>query len=262
MEHSPLVSSYLRYAGASIRPSREDEVVLVERARRHEPGAVDDLLRQHVAFVIRVAMEFRGRGVPLDDLVNEGCVGILRAIGRFDASNGARFMTYASFWIRKAMLDALAEQPRVVRIPRYQRSKGATIPREVRLDEPLAAADGRTYADELADPSTVEASARLIDDETSAQLRGLLATLPARERTVLSSRFGLDGRGSKTLLEVGERLEISRERVRQIETAALERLRRSLVRAQASAALRLAPSQRYRTRPMNPAIDRSCDNVS
>ena len=240
MEHSHVVASYLRHARSTARTSREDEIVLVERARRGASDATDQLLRQHIAFVIRVAMEFRGRGVPFEDLINEGCVGLLKAIRRFDPVNGARFMTYASFWIRKAILDALSDQTRTVRVPRYQREQKHPIPKELRLDEPVASENGRTFGEGLADPRTPHAGASMIERETLARLRDEVRRLSARERAVLASRFGLLGEPAMTLLEVGERLSLSRERVRQIECAALARLRTCMRRDQASAGLRLA----------------------
>jgi RNA polymerase sigma factor (sigma-70 family) len=235
METSPVVANYLRYVDTNARLSRDNEIVLVARARRDAPGAVDELLRQHLAFVIRIAMEFRGRGVPFEDLVNEGCVGFLKAIRRFDSGNGARFMTYASFWMRKAILDALLDQPRMVRVPRYQRMKRAAIPREVRLDAPVDSERSGTFAERLADPHALHPGAVMIESETIARLRAALLALRPREREVLASRFGLDGRPTLTLLEVGVQLGLSRERVRQIETAALARLRKSLERDPPSA---------------------------
>jgi RNA polymerase sigma factor (sigma-70 family) len=243
METSPVVANYLRYAVTGVGGSRSDEAALVARARRGEPAAVDELARRHLAFVIRVAMEFRGRGVPFEDLVNEGCVGLLKAIRRYNADHGTRFMTYAAFWMRKSMLDALLEQPRMVRVPRYQLAKRVAIPREVRLDAPIDAGEALTWGERLADPRAPHTGAALIEDQTITRLQVALAALPPREREVIASRFGLDGRPALTLLAVGAQLQLSRERVRQIETAALARLRRALERDQAPLGHRFAPSR-------------------
>jgi RNA polymerase primary sigma factor len=244
MESSPVIARYLRYADSSRRTDREEEVALVARARSGEADATDELLRRHIAFVIRVAMEFRNRGVPLEDLINEGCLGLLKAIRCFDPRNGARFMTYAGFWVRKAVLDTLADQPRMVRIPRYQRERRQQpLPREIRLDAPIEDGSDRTFGDALADVRAALPGSSMIRRETIARLRQHVRSLSARERTVLTSRFGLHGEPAMTLMEVGTRLAISRERVRQIESAALSRLRRALTRDQASDGFRFAPSQ-------------------
>jgi RNA polymerase primary sigma factor len=243
MESSPVIARYLRYADSSRCTDREDELALVARARSGDAFATDGLLRQHIAFVIRVAMEFRNRGVPPEDLINEGCLGLLRAIRCFDPRNGARFMTYASFWVRKAVLDTLADQPRMVRVPRYQRERRQPLPREIRLDAPVEAGSDRTFGDGLADARVPPPGASMIRRETIARLRKHVRSLSARERTVLASRFGLHGEPAMTLMEVGSRMAISRERVRQIESAALSRLRRALTRDHASDGFRFAPSQ-------------------
>jgi RNA polymerase primary sigma factor len=243
MEHSSVVASYLRHADSSSRPSPEEEWELVQRARRRDSDAADQLLRSYLAFVIGVTMEFRGRGVPFEDLIHEGCLGLLKAIDRFDPLRGARFMTYASFWVRKAVLDALSEQPRMVRVPRYQRDKRRPVPREVRLDEPLDADHTRTIGDGLADAAQPLAGDAMIEREALARMRRELRALSAREQTVLASRFGLTGEPAMTLLEVGTLLAISRERVRQIENAALARLSTVLRRDQGREGLRLAASR-------------------
>jgi RNA polymerase sigma factor (sigma-70 family) len=243
MESSPVIARYLRYADSSRRTDREEETALVARATSGEAGATDELLRGHIAFVIRVAMEFRNRGVPLEDLINEGCLGLLKATRCFDPDHGARFMTYASFWVRKAVLDTLADQPRMVRVPRYQRERRQPLPREIRLDAPIEDGSDRTFGDALADARAALPGSSMIRRETISRLRHHVRSLSARERTVLSSRFGLHGEPAMTLMEVGTRLAISRERVRQIERAALSRLRRALSRDHASDGFRFAPSQ-------------------
>jgi RNA polymerase primary sigma factor len=258
MEHSSVVASYLRQADNTARPSPEDEWELVQSARRREGNAVDQLTSSYLAFVIGAAMEFRGRGVPFEDLIHEGCLGLLKAIDRFDPTRGARFMTYAAFWVRKRILDALAEQPRMVRVPRYQREKKGTFPREVRLDEPIDAERVQTLGEKLADSRLLPAAETMIQHEAISRMRRELRSLSAREQAVLASRFGLAGEPAMTLLEVGNRLALSRERVRQIENEALTRLRNALRRRPASTALRLAPGRPERTRPANRAIDSAC----
>ena len=224
MEHVSIVSHYLRYAASTTAVEREDENALVARALRGEPGATDQLLRHHIGLVIRLAMEFRGRGVPLEDLVHEACLGFFKAIHRFDAGNGARFMTYAGFWVRKAILNALADQSRTIRIPRYQRERRHVLPKELRLDDPVRAGESRTVGDGIADSRTPAAGTGMVQRETLLKLRHQIRSLPVREQTVLASRFGLHGGPAMTLMQVGTYLGVSRERVRQIERAALTRL--------------------------------------
>jgi len=242
MEHSAVVANYLRNADSTTRLPPDAELELIARARRDEGDAKDQVLRSHLAFVIRLAMEFRNRGVPFEDLINEGCVGLLKAIRRFEPGHGARFMTYAAFWIRKAMLDALASQPRVVHVPRYQRSLGKPIAREARLDDTLAFDDDRTLIERLADTRQPAPREAIIERETVARLRAHVRRLSAREQAVLSYRFGLAGDAPRTLKDVGRDLRLSRERVRQIETGALQRLRAAMRRDQASLGFRFAPS--------------------
>lgn len=244
MEFSPVVSSYLRQIHVTPRLTRADESGLADEAKRQDAAALERLALGHLAFVVHVAKEFRGRGVPLEDLVGEGCVGLMKAMKRFDPSGGTRFMTYAVFWIRKAILDALYNQPRVVRVPRYQREKGRAIPREVRLDDPVRGTDLR-LADVLADGARPSARSRLIEGEDLIRLRRAVLALSTREQAVLAYRFGFFGERAETLHEVGTRLELSKERVRQIEAGAIARLRAAFRRdpAHASFGLRLAPSQ-------------------
>jgi RNA polymerase primary sigma factor len=242
METSAVVANYLRHIDATPRLERDAEMDLIVRARSNEPGAQDELLRSHLAFVIRVAMEFRNRGVPFEDLINEGCVGLLKAIRRFEPDHGARFMTYAAFWIRKALLDALAAQPRVVHVPRYQRSLGKPIAKEARLDDVQSWEGSRSIAEQLVDTKTPEPANAFIERETIGRLRRHLFALSPREQAVLASRFGLLGDAPRTLKDVGIDLAISRERVRQIESAALARLRFALRKDQASLGLRFAPN--------------------
>jgi RNA polymerase sigma factor (sigma-70 family) len=239
MENSYVIASYLRRAKPSARLTREEELSVVRRARDGDPRMTERLLEAHVAFVIRIAMEFRGRGVPFEDLVHEGCFGLLRAIRRFDPENGARFMTYAAFWVRKAILEAIGDGARIVHVPRYQHVHGRPAARELRLDEPISAGDPRTLLDTLEDDRQALPDVSAIADDEARRLRHYLHNLPLREQAILASRYGLDGEPAMTLAEVGSLLSLSRERVRQIESSALDQLRRVMTRR-----LRPVPPQR------------------
>jgi RNA polymerase sigma factor (sigma-70 family) len=132
--------------------------------------------------------------------------------------------------VRKAILEALGGQPRVVRVPRYQRLKGRGSLREFRLDDRIAPDSARTFGESLPDLRAPHPAKTLIACETASRLRGHLRSLPARDRAVIAARYGLHGGPAMTLMEVGDRLSLSRERVRQIESAALSRLRRAMAR--------------------------------
>ena len=231
MEHSAAASVFMRLADRHTRPGREEEGAITDRARRHDAQAIERLVIANLPFVVHVAKDFRGRGVPFEDLLSEGCVGLLKAIRRFDPASGTRFMTYASFWVRKAILQALVDQPRTVRVPRYAREQGRFAPREVRIDAEVAGLGEVTFAERLVDRGRPSPAESLISRQERRRLRGHVLALSHREQAVIASRFGLLGEPAQTLNEVGLRLGISRERVRQIEAGALKRLRSGLLRA-------------------------------
>jgi len=231
MEHSPAVRTFLRLADPRQRPGREEEGAITEKARRHDTEAIERLVVANLPFVVLVARDFRGRGVPFEDLLSEGCVGLLKAIRRFDPATGTRFMTYAGFWVRKAILQALVDQPRTVRVPRYARERGRATFREIRIDAEAPGSGGDTLAERIADRSRPGAADSLISRQERRRLRRHVLELSQREQAVITSRFGLLGEPAQTLNEVGRRLGISRERVRQIEVGALSRLRSGLLRS-------------------------------
>lgn len=232
------------------RIRREDEGEIAARARRHDPIAIEALVASHMPFVVHVAKEFRGRGVAMEDLVSEGSIGLLKAVRRFDPGAGTRFMTYASFWIRKGILQALHDQTRNVRVPRYAREQGFEPQREIHLDATVPGAGRLTVADRLADRRRKPACDVMIHHQESLRLRALIEELSPREKRVLSARFGLEGDTVRTLGEIGASMGLSRERVRQIESGALQRLRKQMrtpraapPRRQLGSTLRLEPSQ-------------------
>ena len=227
MQSSPSVSYLLRNVVRGPRPERNDEQARVARASRGDSRAIADLISSNLPFVINVAKEFRGRGLPFEDLIAEGCVGLLKAIHRFRAVNGTRFMTYASFWIRKEMLLAAAKQPHAVHVPDYARRQGHAAVRFLHLDIPRNGDGEFRIADVLRHPDPLSAEI-VMESERTQQLRRAVLKLAPRERAVIVSRFGLDGEPSQTLSEIALRLGVSKERVRQIEVAALASLRASM----------------------------------
>jgi len=224
MHNSASVSYVLRQISRGPRPDRTAEQALVARASDGDRDAVELLISSHLAYVVHIAKEFRGRGLPFEDLISEGCVGLLKAIRRYRPSEGTRFMTYASFWVRKEILAAVSDQPNAVHIPRYARQHGHSSIRVLRLDTPQQVDGALSLGDCLRHQDPLPAE-MMIESEQTRRVRCEVLRLDPRERTVIASRFGLDGRPPQTLVEVAQRFGLSKERVRQIEVSALASLR-------------------------------------
>jgi len=221
---SPNVSNYLRQITRVPRPERHDEHDQVARACRGDREAIELLISTNLAYVLHIAEEFRGRGLPFEDVIAEGCVGLLKAIRHYRPERGTRFMTYASFWVRKEILAAISDQPHSIHVPRYAREHGYNTPRLLRLDIPEYSEGETSLADHLRhhDPLPVDT---LIENGQVRRLRRLLLRLEPRDQAVLAWRYGLGGQPEQTLGEIAQRLGLSRERVRQIEVSAIARLR-------------------------------------
>jgi RNA polymerase nonessential primary-like sigma factor len=253
---------YFREIGRIPLLSREEELDLARRARAGDEAAKQRLIEANLRLVVQIARRYLNRGLPLPDLIEEGNIGLLRAVDKFEPERGLRFSTYATWWIRQAVARALANQARTIRLPvhiemllgRYKRAhqkltqtlgRGPTAAemaqalgmteeqigeleelrlQPVSLDAPVGA-DARplldTIADAAADPADI--LTRLFRER--ADLVAVLDDLAPNERTVLRRRFGLDGDEPETLETIGRRLDYSRERIRQIETAGLRKLR-------------------------------------
>jgi RNA polymerase sigma factor (sigma-70 family) len=246
--------------------SREQEQELARRARAGDESAKARLIEANLRLVVQVARRYFNRGLPLPDLIEEGNLGLIRAVEKFEPERGLRFSTYATWWIRHAITRALANQARIIRLPvhvemllgRYAKEQqrltqtlgrapttaelaqalGTTVEqveeldelrqRPVSLDAPITE-HGRV-ADVVADPTADPSAAltRLFHERTD--LVSVLDDLAENERKVLRGRFGLDGDEPQTLEAIGQRLRLTRERVRQIEATALRKLR-ALLRA-------------------------------
>lgn len=207
---------------------REREAALARRYRRSgDRRALHALVEGNLRFVVSTARRYRGRGVPMEDLVNEGNLGLLRAAERFDPDRGVRFVTYAAFFVRQTMLDAVARSGRTAPLPPSDRTgrkgRGAVI---VSLEAPRTPDDsGAALVELLEDPAARGADRPGDRGERRRVLETGLAFLPGREERVLRLFFGLDGRGQRSLARIGRELGVSRERVRQLKDRALGRLR-------------------------------------
>jgi RNA polymerase primary sigma factor len=271
LEELPGATSTLTRYFAEIRElpllTPEEEISLAGGSRFGRDESLQRLVEGNLRFVAKVAAEYRHLGMPLEDLVNEGNLGLLEAARRFDPERGTRFITYAIWWIRKSILKALAEQTSLVRLPHYQirsareireaesalmRDLGRrpdreeisrrldrsidrvertmrTIGQEVRsLDEPAHRTDDRPLSEAIADEALETPEEELIRRESRVWVEWAVGRLNEQERRVIAFRFGLEGSPPLTLQETGERIGVCRERVRQIETQAKQRLRRLL----------------------------------
>ncbi len=244
--------------------TKEQEQELARRVRDGDKKAFDHLVASNLSFVVKVASEYRNLGLPLEDLLNEGNLGLLEAARRYDPGRGTKFITYAIWWIRKSILKALAEQVNLVRVPTYQMKKVKEVreaerslrkelgraPRRAEISEKLStpikkvdqvlqvSAPEMSLDDSVGKESTTRVGDYLVDqditspEDTFLKQEGTtlvtraLQHLNDQERIVIKHRFGLEGCAILTLKEIGAKMGVSRERVRQIETQAKVRLKR------------------------------------
>ncbi|MEX1257354.1 MAG: sigma-70 family RNA polymerase sigma factor [Gemmatimonadota bacterium] len=242
---------------------REEEARLAGGIRKGDPESLDKLVRSNLRFVVSVAKKYQNQGVLLPDLINEGNVGLIRAAHKFDETKGIKFISYAVWWIRQAILQALAEQSRIVRVPlnragalhrigRRSSSLLQELGREPTVDEiaqelelskeevastlaisqshlsldaPLTPGEDNRLLDYLPDQFSPDPEDEAYEHALKNTVDQALATLKEREAKVLRLYFGLDEQEPMTLEEIGSLLGITRERVRQIKEKALARLR-------------------------------------
>jgi RNA polymerase primary sigma factor len=246
----------------------EQEVTLARKIRKGDREARDLMIRSNLRLVVKIALDYKNFGLPLLDLINEGNIGLVKAVDRFDPDFGAKLSTYAAFWIKQGIRRALTNQSKTIRLPsgvlqRNSLIKAATtefeavhnrppadweladalgIPekelvkwkvrgtaRTSSLDAPVSEDnDARSYGETIADERAHSSSQQLEISNRSQTLNHLLEHLDPRERAILNERFGLDGRPERTLEEVGAGMGVTRERIRQIQEIALRKLRRNL----------------------------------
>lgn len=237
---SGAMDRYLEEIGRHPLLDREEEARLARRARERGDGtARRRLVTANLRFVVAVAKRYRGRGVPFEELVNEGNVGLVRAAERFDERHGVRFVTYAAWWVRQAMLAALSAARPAASAPRRRRGgRRAGVVREsgsgrrrearvrfVSLDHPGPGRRDGALEERVPDPGAADPGRSVERQALRDLLDAGLAFLPEREERVLRGYFGLDGRPARSLERLGRELGVSGERVRQLKDRALDRLR-------------------------------------
>jgi RNA polymerase primary sigma factor len=197
-----------------------DEVRLAKRIERGDLSAKEQMIESNLRLVYTLARPYRGRGVPFEDLVQEGVVGLIRAVERFDHRRGRRFSTYAAWWIRHSFMDAL-DKARPIRIPAAA-ARQRDLPRvTASLDAPIGE-DGTPLYELVADDDAQPPWQRAEELETRRQVWSLLRKLPPRRRQVLVRRYGLVGDQVQTHAQIGASLGVGEERTRQLERQALQ----------------------------------------
>jgi RNA polymerase primary sigma factor len=267
-ERSSLLSRYFSEIRDYPLLSKEREQALADRIKTGCRDSLNELIESNLSFVVKVASEYRNLGLPFEDLLNEGNVGLIEAAHRYDASKGTKFITYAIWWIRKSILKALSEHSSLVRVPTYQMKKVREIRdaenslvrslgrrpereeiseqlsrsvikidqvlqfslKEMSLDEKVGKDRDTPIADYLVDRSSGGPEEDMVKREANSLVSEAMEQLNEQERTVIRHRFGIAGGQQLTLKEIGEMMSISRERVRQIECQAKDRLRKVFAR--------------------------------
>jgi RNA polymerase primary sigma factor len=259
---TPSLDKYLQEIGKVDLISPEDEVILTRRIRSGDADALKKLVNANLRFVVSVAKQYQNQGMSLPDLINEGNLGLMKAAQRFDETRGFKFISYAVWWIRQAILQALAEQARIVRLPvnkigsinrinrafarleqEYEREPSSQeiadmlemIPEDVKeslktngrtvsMDAPISSEEDNTMYDVLQSNDTPSPDKNLINESLAFEIERALSTLSSRESKVLKLYFGLGMKHPFTLEEIGEELNLTRERVRQIKEKAIKRI--------------------------------------
>ncbi|HXI20588.1 MAG TPA: RNA polymerase sigma factor RpoD/SigA, partial [Gemmatimonadales bacterium] len=258
-----ILDQYLYEVSQTPLLTPQQEIAVAKLVREGDQEAMQELVKRNLRFVISVAKKYQNRGLPLTDLIGEGNVGLLTAARKFDPDQGVKFISYAVWWIRQAILASLARQGRTVRVPlnrtadlsrivrtaealrqelrreptpeEIARSTGLSLEvvqslaalntSEVRLDAPLDPEGDRSLIERFIADDRADAEEEAMDRFLTDEIEGALATLPARDAKVLRLYFGLDGGREHTLEEIGGMLGVTRERVRQLRDRALKRLR-------------------------------------
>jgi RNA polymerase primary sigma factor len=259
------LDKYLHEIAKMSLVTADEEADLARRIRDGDDVALAKLTTANLRFVVSVAKQYQNYGMTLGDLINEGNLGLIKAASRFDETRGFKFISYAVWWIRQSIMQSLAEQSRIVRLPlnrvgalnkihktlsileqEYQREPtteevGAAMgisaaevaenqrnySRHVSMDAPFQDGEDNSLLDLLADNTFELPDSALISNSLKIEIQRALATLTARESEVITLYYGLDGNAAMTLEELGDKLQLTRERIRQIKEKATRRLRHS-----------------------------------
>ena len=261
--HGDTLQLYLREIGRVNLITPKEEIVLAKRIKKGDRRAREQMITANLRLVVKIARDYEGLGLPLLDLINEGNIGLMKGVERFNPQKGAKLSTYASWWIKQSIMRALANQSKTIRLPVHVIDKMAHIrktevklreafdreptdrevaehlglnPRRIQqyrdaarapvsLDAPMEAGEPQRISDVVADPHAAAPFERLVRENDTQMVQEVLATLTPRENAILAMRFGLDDGKPKTLEEIGDQLGVTRERIRQIQEEALKKLR-------------------------------------
>lgn len=261
---SASLDKYLQEIGKEDLITVEEEVELAQRIRKGDQKALEKLTRANLRFVVSVAKQYQNQGLSLPDLINEGNLGLIKAAEKFDETRGFKFISYAVWWIRQSILQALAEQSRIVRLPlnqvgslnkinkafsRFEQENerrpspeeladSLDLPaekvadtlrvsgRHISVDVPFVEGEDNSLLDVLVNDDSPIADRTLINESLSTEVERALSTLTERERDIIKLFFGINTQ-EMTLEEIGEKFGLTRERVRQIKEKAIRRLRHS-----------------------------------
>jgi RNA polymerase primary sigma factor len=259
-----ILSLYLKDINKVNLMNREEEERIASRAAKGDAAAKDKLINANLRFVVSIAKKYRNQGLPIEDLISEGNIGLINAIEKFDVSKGYHFISYAVWWIRQAILKGISEKARAIRLPMnriYEISKIErtrqniqdkngldarvdeiakeldmkkehisdllNISREmVSLDTPVfVETDSSVLKDFIVDDLNKTPTDILSDNLLKDEINKLLEDLPLRESEIIEHRFGLNGKDAMSLMEIGNKFNLTKERIRQIEKRALDRIK-------------------------------------
>jgi len=254
---------YLADIGREMLITAEEEVELARRIKEGDDAALEKLTKTNLRFVVSVAKQYQNQGISLQDLINEGNVGLIKAAKRFDETRGFKFISYAVWWIRQAILQAIADQSRIVRLPLNQVGTINKMKKEIArleqtmqrvptieeianaldmpdykvaeilkmnsrpqsLDSPIAPDEESRFIDTFVFENDKDTDTNLMHESLVSEINAVLAKLPDKECDIVKLFYGIDASHEHTLDEIGDKLGLSRERVRQIKERALKRLR-------------------------------------
>jgi RNA polymerase primary sigma factor len=265
------IKLYLREIGLVHLLTPQEEIELAARIRKGDRRARERMIKANLRLVVKIAHDYEGLGLPLLDLINEGNIGLMKAVERFDPGKGGKLSTYGAWWIKQSIKRALANQSKTIRLPvhlvdkiskmrrlamhlqdilgreptdeelgeelgmpagRVAHLRSASV-RPTSLDAPIGDDDSNSFSDVVQD-ERADSPYQLLEDKTvTSMLREMIERLEERESTILRYRFGLDGGPERTLEEVGARFGVTRERVRQVQNIALTKLRRMIEKLEA-----------------------------